>query len=111
MTQVLDDKTGYLVDPLDVDTIAVKMARLLDYPEEAAVLGAQGRDHVRKYFLLPELIRRYFMLLRFYTKVDRRMPEFRLNDLTYKEVIDVVKAKHLYLYSQNHLRPNGNLGF
>lgn len=111
MTQVLDDKTGYLVDPLDVDAIAVKMARLLDYPEEAAVLGAQGRDHVRKYFLLPELIRRYFMLLRFYTKVDRRMPEFRLNDLTYKEVIDVVKVKHLYLYSQNHLRPNGNLGF
>lgn len=106
MTQVLDGKTGYLVDPMDVDTIASKMARLLDSPDEAAVLGAQGREHVRNYFLLPELIRRYFKLLRFYTKVDRRMPEFRLNDLTYKEVIDVVKAKHLYLYSQRSIRPN-----
>lgn len=111
MTQVLDGKTGYLVDPMNVDTIASKMARLLDSPDEAVVLGTQGREHVRKYFLLPELIRRYFKLLRFYTNVDRRMPEFRLNDLTYKEVIDVVKAKHLYLYSQRNLRPNGNLGF
>lgn len=111
MTQVLDGKTGYLVDPMDVDTIAVKMARFLDYPEEAAVLGAQGREHVRKYFLITEIIRRYLILLRFYTYVDRKLPEFRLNDLTYSEVIKVVRAKHLYLHSQKNLQPNWTMVF
>jgi trehalose synthase len=105
MTQVLDGKTGYLVNPMDVNAIAAKMARFLDYPDEATVLGAKGREHVRKYFLLPELIRRYLIILRSYTNVDRRMPEFRLNDLTYSEVISVVRAKHLYLYNQRNLQP------
>ena len=106
IAQVLDGKTGFIVDPLDVDAIASKMVRFLDSPEEATVLGVQGREHVRKYFLLPELIRRYLMMLRYYTNVDRRVPEFRLNDLTYSEVINVVRDKHLYLYSDRNLRPN-----
>ena len=104
--QVLDGKTGFIVDPMGVDAIASKMARLIDSPEEATGLGVQGREHVRQHFLLPELIRRYLMMLRYYTNVDRRMPEFRLNDLTYSEVIDVVRDKHLYLYNQRNLRPN-----
>ena len=75
------------------------------------MLGAQGQEHVRKYFLLPELIRRYLILLRFYTNVDRRLPEFRLNDLTYSEVLNVVRAKHLYLYNQRNLQPKWTMVF
>jgi trehalose synthase len=106
MTQVLDGKTGYLVNPMDIDAIVEKTMRLLDYPEEAELLGSQGREHVRKYFLLPELVRRYLVLLRFYSNVDRGMPEFRLNDLSYSEVINVIRAKHLYLHGQRNLQPN-----
>jgi len=95
--QVIDNQTGYLVDPMDVDTIAAKMAQLLDDPDKTAALGAQGREHVRKFFLLPELIRRYFTLIRFYTGVDRGLPEFRLNDLTYSEATNVVKARYFSL--------------
>jgi trehalose synthase len=93
--QVLDNETGYLVDPIDVDAIAAKMARILDAPEEAAYLGSQGREHVRKHFLLPELVRRYFILLQFYTGSNQELPEFRLNDLTYSETINVVKARNM----------------
>jgi trehalose synthase len=100
MKQVLDNQTGYLVDPLDVDATAAKMARLLDTPDEAAEFGAQGREHVRKCFLLPELIRRYLILLRSYTNADQEQPEFRLNDLTYSEVINVVRARNLNLLTQ-----------
>jgi trehalose synthase len=92
--QVLDGQTGYLVDPLDVEGIAARMARLLEAPDEAAALGRRGREHVRKRFLLPELIRRYLILLRFYTRVDRKIPAFRLNDLTYSEMINVVRPRH-----------------
>jgi len=71
------------------------MARFLDAPEEAAHLGAQGREHVRKHFLLPELVRRYLILLGFYSGSNQEVPEFRLNDLTYSETINVVKAKNM----------------
>ena len=37
--QVLDNETGYLVNPTDVNAIAAKMARILDAPEEAAYLA------------------------------------------------------------------------
>jgi trehalose synthase len=76
--QVLDGQTGYLTEPMDVDGIAAKMARVLDAPEEAAALGAAGRERVRRYFLLPELIRSYLVLLGFYTGVGREAPRFRL---------------------------------
>jgi trehalose synthase len=97
--QVLDGETGYVVDPLDIDTIAIKMARFLDEPEEAASLGAQAQEHVRQNFLLPELVRRYLTLLRFYTHLDREPPAFRLNDLTYSEVITNVRPRHPHLPS------------
>jgi trehalose synthase len=92
--QVLDGQTGYLVDPQDVEAVAASMARLLDAPDEAAELGMRGQEHVRTCFLLPELVRRYLILLRFYTRVERNLPAFRLNTLTYSEVINVVRPRH-----------------
>jgi trehalose synthase len=92
--QVIDGHTGYLVGSRDVEAIAARMARILDAPEEAAILGRQGREHVRQSFLLPELVRRYLILLRFYTHVDQQTPAFRLNGLTYSEVVHDVRPRH-----------------
>ena len=83
--QVVDGETGYLVEPLDVDAIAAKMARILDAPEQTAQLGRQAQEHVRQNFLLPELLRRYLTLLRYYTGVDRDYPAFRMNPMSYRE--------------------------
>ncbi|MCB9799677.1 MAG: glycosyltransferase [Candidatus Omnitrophica bacterium] len=93
--QVVDGQTGYLVDPLDDTTIAAKMAYLLDYPDEAESLGKQGREHVRANFLLPELVRRYLILLRFYSGQSQQLPEFRLDDLiAYKEILRYIHPHH-----------------
>lgn len=92
--QVIDEKTGYLVEPMDVDKIASKMAFLLDNPDQAQKLGEGAREHVRQNFLLPELIRRYLTLLHFYTGTQRELPEFRLNGLSYSEVISVLRSRH-----------------
>ncbi|MDH3197988.1 MAG: glycosyltransferase family 1 protein, partial [Candidatus Krumholzibacteria bacterium] len=72
-------QTGFLVDPLDVDAIAAHMKRLLDDPELAAALGAQGRKHVRRWFLLPELARRHLVLARLLAGIDPAPPGFRLD--------------------------------
>ena len=91
--QIINDKTGYLVDPLDETSIARRIARVLENAEEAKSIGNNARKHIKSHFLLPDLIRRYFILLRYYNGIDMSIPEFRLNDLTYCEVINVIRPR------------------
>ena len=93
VTQVKDGEDGFLVDPMDATAVAAHMARLLENPDQAEALGQAGRKLVRENFLLPELIRRYLLLLRLYSRVDREPPDFRLSDLTYSEVIGVMRPR------------------
>lgn len=80
--QVIDGVTGYLVDPLDTDAVAARMAAVLDAPDDAAALGRQGREHVRKNFLLPELVKRYLVLMRHHSRISQEPPSFRYGDVT-----------------------------
>lgn len=95
--QVLDGKTGYLVHPLDVEAVSAGMKKLLQNPDEAETLGNKGREHVRKHFLLPELIRKYFRLLQFYTGKSDELPAFRLNALSYSEILQHLRIPNPYL--------------
>jgi trehalose synthase len=47
---------------------------------------------VREHFLLPEIVRRYLVLLRHYTGVDGKIPPFRMNGLSYHEVLGMLKT-------------------
>lgn len=91
--QIVDGETGYLVDPLDHEAVAKRMVDLMEDPARARAMGENGRRRVRERFLLPELVRRYAKLLRFYTREDREPPEFRLSDLTYSEVINIMRPR------------------
>jgi trehalose synthase len=93
--QVIDGKTGYLVDPNDVDAIATRMARVLEQPGEARSIGAAGCEHVRKHFLTPELVRRYVVLMRYYAGIDLEPPPFRLNDISYREHLSRFQTKYV----------------
>ena len=92
--QVVDGKTGYLVDPHDVEAIASRMARVLDDPEEADALGKGGREHVRQHFLLPELVSRYLALLDYYSGVSDTLPHFRLNSVSHNEIAQALRPSH-----------------
>ena len=89
--RVLDGKTGYLVDPHDVDTVAASMARLLDNPEEAEALGTKGKEHVRRNFLVPELVKKYLALVPIL--IEESMKESGLRGLVPDEVFGSSKAK------------------
>ncbi|MDY7031696.1 MAG: glycosyltransferase [Thermodesulfobacteriota bacterium] len=106
MKQVLDSETGYLVNPLDSETMAAKMGRVLDYPEEAVTLGKRGKEHVRRHFLLPELVRNYLILLGYYTGASRDIPPFRLDELSYSEVIHGIRLRHPYVPDPLQLEEN-----
>ncbi len=92
--QIIDGVTGYLVDPLDTDAIASHMAAVLDDPDAAEALGRQGREHVRRNFLLPELVKRYLILMRYHSRVSSELPSFRHDDLTHSDIIHTFRRPH-----------------
>ncbi len=50
--QMADGETGYLIDPTDIKTGAARIISILENPAEAKRLGTNGREMVRKKFLI-----------------------------------------------------------
>jgi len=55
--QVVDGETGFLVEAQDYDAATDRALRLLRDTDLAASLAANAREHVRKQFLIPRLLR------------------------------------------------------
>ncbi len=85
--QVIDGKTGYLVNPEDKGTIAEYMRRAIERETETIHHGKLAKEHIRENFLLPELVKKYIILLQHYTGVNLETPPFRLNELSYSELL------------------------
>lgn len=60
--QVIHGETGFLVD--SAEACAQRTLYLLEHPEEAARMGAAGREHVRRNFLTTRHLRDYLRLFR-----------------------------------------------
>lgn len=56
--QVVDGETGYVVEPEDVETMAARLISLLNEPERAWAMGAQGRKRVLEQFSTEAQLRR-----------------------------------------------------
>lgn len=68
--QVINDKTGFLVEPFQVDNIATYAKYLLTHKEERERLGWHAVEHVRENFLITNLVKRNFILMRFLLGID-----------------------------------------
>jgi glycosyltransferase involved in cell wall biosynthesis len=53
---VIDDRTGYLVEPFDSETLADRIARLLEDKDLRDKLGAKGRRHVDPNFRAEKMV-------------------------------------------------------
>lgn len=74
--QVINDKTGYLVNPYRVGRIKTFLKYILTNTDEKERLGYHAVEHVRENFLITRLIRRYLILMRFMLGID--FPYFRI---------------------------------
>ncbi len=61
--QVIDGKNGYLVATGDYDTAAERIMKILDDGELRKELGKNGKEHIRKHFLITRLLSDYLDLL------------------------------------------------
>jgi trehalose synthase len=74
--QVINDKTGYLVNPFRVGRIKTFLNYILSNKDEKERLGYHAVEHVRENFLITRLVRRYLILMRFMLGID--YPYFRI---------------------------------
>jgi trehalose synthase len=58
--QIQDGETGFLVD--SVEECAAAMKRIADEPARARELALRGKEHVRRHFLTPRLLRDWLAL-------------------------------------------------
>ena len=61
--QVEDGKNGYLLKPRDNKGFADRIIHLLKHPREMDHLGKNGREHVRRNFLITRLLSDYLDML------------------------------------------------
>jgi len=61
--QVIDGKTGYLVEPEDIKGCAEKVLNILKKPDQAKKIAEAGREHVRRNFLITRLLSDYIDLV------------------------------------------------
>lgn len=73
--QVLPGKTGYLVHTIEGTAAALR--RVLDRPEEAAALAKNGREHVRRHFLVTRHVKEYLSLFLCVLNPGRNIVELR----------------------------------
>ncbi|MBN1597814.1 MAG: glycosyltransferase [Bacteroidales bacterium] len=68
--QIINDKTGYLVEPFEIDKMKTYIKHILLNPEEKERLGYSAIEHVRNNFLVTNLVRRHLVLMSFYLGID-----------------------------------------
>jgi trehalose synthase len=74
--QVINGKTGYLVNPGNLNDIVIFMKYLLNASDERERLGYNAIEYVRENFLITTLIKKYLILMRFLLGID--FPYFRI---------------------------------
>ena len=57
---ILSEQTGLLIEPGDINRLAQAMARLINDPDLARRLGANGRAHVQQHFSAEAMAESYF---------------------------------------------------
>ncbi len=64
--QIKDKETGFLLKPNDLKGFTDRICTILKDPTMAKKLGHQGKEYVRKHFLITRLLKDYLMLLKAY---------------------------------------------
>ena len=102
--QVIHKHNGFLVEPFDYGTIAKDMKSLIEDKALRRELAKNAIGYVAKHFLLPQMIHKELILMRYCLEIDNKIPPFRLNDLTYKEITQALYGRTVWPFSSDDLK-------
>jgi len=102
--QVINGVNGFLTAPYEYKEIARAMKIFVEDGKLRKEFGNNARQHVRQHFLLPTMLHKELMLMRYYLEIDNKIPDFRMNKLTYKEITQALYGRTVWPFSTNDLK-------
>lgn len=102
--QVKNGVNGFLVRPYGYDDIARAMKSFIEDKKLRVEFGDNARSHVRNNFLLPHMLQKELILMRYYLEIDNKIPGFRMNKLTYKEITQALYGRTIWPFSTTDLK-------
>jgi len=102
--QVIHGVNGVLVAPYECEDIAKAMKTFIEDSKMRKEFGQNAKNHVSQHFLLPHMVRKELMLMRYYLEIDNKIPDFRINKLTYKEITQALYGRTVWPFSTDDLK-------
>ncbi|MFC1479979.1 glycosyltransferase [Candidatus Omnitrophota bacterium] len=102
--QVTNGHNGFLVGAQETTEIAHAMKSILEDKPLRETFSKNARQTVAQHFLLPHMVRKHLILMRYYLEIDNKVPDFRLNKLTYKEISQALYGRTVWPFSTDDLK-------
>ncbi len=102
--QVVSGHNGFLVEPYDVGEITKGIKAILEDKTLRETLSKNAVQTVAQHFLLPHMVRKELILMRYCLEIDNKIPPFRLNKLTYKEITEALYGRTVWPFSTDDLK-------
>ncbi|MBU2044654.1 MAG: glycosyltransferase [Candidatus Omnitrophica bacterium] len=102
--QVVNGANGFLVGPYENSQIARVMQTFLEDKGLRDSFGQAARKHVAENFLLPQMLKKEIILMRYHLEIDNKNPDFRMNDLTYREITQALYSRKNWPFSTSDLK-------
>jgi len=102
--QVIPGHNGFLIEPYERAELARLMKTMLEDKNMRKTFGENGHQMVKNHFLLPKMVAKELMLMRYYLEVDNKILDFRINSLTYKEISEALYSRKVWPFSTEDLQ-------
>lgn len=102
--QIVNGTNGFLVEPQDRSSTAKAMQSLIEDKQMCKKMGKEAHEYVKEHFLLPKMLKKDLMLMRYYLEIDNKIPLFRINDLTYQEIRQALYGRTVWPFSSDDLK-------
>ncbi|MGD2279145.1 MAG: glycosyltransferase [Candidatus Omnitrophota bacterium] len=102
--QVVNGHNGFLVEPYERAETAKAVKSILEDKILRETLSKNALQTVQQHFLLPQMLYKHLILMRYCLEIDNKIPTFRMNGLSYKEITQALYGRTVWPFSTNDLK-------
>ncbi len=102
--QVVNGHNGFVVEPYAIEDMARAMKSILEDEQLKHTLSKNAMQTVRQHYLLPHMVYKHLLLMRYCMEIDNKVPPFRVNKLTYSEITEALYGRTVWPFSTDDLK-------